>query len=83
MIRLLEMQDKTCGDARLMLRAGIEAGEQVIDLDRAQRDARNKFDVEAATDSGSEGTVGDDTTIEGFMRAAGEGVNEGRDGTRK
>jgi hypothetical protein len=77
------MQDQAGGDARLMLGAGIELREKVIDLNHANGNVRNEFEVESTTQGGGEGIVADGAVDEGFMRAANKGMGKGRDGTGK
>ena len=89
-----EVEDEAGGDARLVLGAVVEASEQVVDLDGANPEVRNDFQVDASADGGGErvNRVGkdligahtgraaiDDTRGDGLMRTAEEQVGKGRD----
>ena len=50
----LEAQHDSGRIAELVLRIGIEMGEQIVDLDRTQRDKRQDFQVQPAAECGGE-----------------------------
>lgn len=73
-----EAEDEAGGEARLVLRAGIEAGEQIVELDGAERNEGSNFDVDAGTESGGEGVGAN--RAEGFVSATHQKMDERGDG---
>src|SRR5712671_2957665 len=86
----LEAQHDSSRVAELVLRIGIEMGEQIVDLDRTQRDKRQDFQVQPAAECGGKsvargtsryyGTIGG---IGGFVGSANQEMREGRNGAWK
>src|SRR6266851_3870833 len=81
----LEMDDDAGRGARLILRSGVEMGEEIVDLDGTDGEERENFEVDAHAESGGEGvlrgTAGEYRSragVDGFVRAADEKMREGR-----
>jgi hypothetical protein len=56
-LRLSETKNQTGGSARLILRAGVEAGYQVIELNGAKREEGRDMEINAGAQSGRESSV--------------------------
>jgi len=89
------VEDEAGGDAGLVLRAGVQLGDKVIELDGAEPEMGNELDVNAGADDGGEGgsasglngevaaSGGELAGGDGLMRAAEEHMGERRDGRRE
>ncbi len=83
MKNLLKAQDDARGDARLVLRFGVEVRQEVIDLDRPNRDERQYLQIDPAAQRGGEralrGAAGDQRACayaDGFMGATDKKMRE-------
>lgn len=83
------MENHAGGDSGLVLGAGVEAGGEIIELDGTNRDGGKNVDVDAETEGYRKGIArggeGDQpraggAAADGFVSAANQDVNEGRNG---
>jgi len=86
-----KVKDYAGGNASLILGVASETGDEVVDLDGANPDVRNKLQVDAGAEGGGESGsgagqdgersagAGESTGRDGLMRATEENVSEGRD----
>lgn len=85
------MHDDSGGDAELVLRCGVEVSEQIVDLERANRNQRQNFQIYSASERGGKtslrgsggGEHWPDGRCAGFMSSADQEMREGRNGPGK
>src|SRR6266851_2114416 len=81
----LEAEDQAGRGARLILRSGVEMGEEIVDLDGADGEEGENFEVDADAERRGEGVLRGTADeyrsragVDGFVRAADEKMREGR-----